>query len=324
MRVAVIGAGAIGGWMTAGFIKAGAEATVLARGASLDALQRQGLCLDDGTSQDYFPVRATTDPSELRGADILLLGLKAHDLPAMAPVLEAAIGPETVIVPAINGLPFWFFENFGGRAKGTRIEAIDPDGALSRVLPVDRVVGCVVHAASHVPKPAHIRLVKADRIWLGDAGTEQNAQMVSDALTAGGIPAAVSDHIHREVWNKLWGNSCMNPLTALSRAGMSDFLDDDGARGMAISMMREMSALGTQIGLTGFDDPEERIALTRRLGAFRTSMLQDIEAGRPIELDPILGGLVELGRHLGEATPVMEGVYGLARLLDANLRAAQG
>ena len=325
MRVSVIGAGAIGGWLTAGFLKAGAEARVLARGASLEALRSGGLCLDDGTEQHCYPVHATTDPSDLKGADILLLGLKAHDLPAMAPAIQAALGPETIVVPAINGLPWWFFENFGGPAKGQRIEAVDPDGVLSRALPAERVVGCVVHAASHVTAPAHIRLVKADRVWLGDAaGSGQYAQKVAEALRAGDVPAEVSDHIHREVWNKLWGNSCMNPLTALSRAGMSDFLADDGARGLAISMMREMSALGDQIGLEGFDDPEGRIAVTRKLGAFRTSMLQDVEAGRPIELDPILGGLVELGRHLGQATPVMEGVYGLARMLDTNLRAEKG
>lgn len=321
MRVAVIGAGAIGGWLTAGCIEAGAEATVLARGASLEALQRGGLGLDDGISQKRYSVTATNDPAVLRGADILLLGLKAHDLPGAAPLIEAALGPDTIIVPAINGLPWWFFDNFGGPAKGLRIDAVDPGGVLSRIMPGDRVVGTVVHAASHVTAPGNIRLVKADKVWLGDAGTGQHAQTVAGLFKAGGLPAATTDTLHWHVWNKLWGNSNMNPLSALTRADISQMLEDDHVRGLVEAMMREMAEIGALIGLTGLDDPEERTATTRKLGPIKTSMLQDVEAGRPIELDPILGGVVELARRLGLPTPAMDGVYGLARLLDKNLRA---
>ena len=320
MKLAVIGAGAIGGWLTAGFIEAGAEATVLARGATLDALRASGLGLDDGTSARRYPVTATDNPADLRGADVLLLGLKAHDLPKLAPLIEAALGLQTTVVAAINGLPWWYFEAFGGPAQGLHLNTIDPGGVLARLMPADRVVGAVVHAASFVEAPGNIRLVAANRVLLGDAGKGRTASDIARQLARGGIPAVMTDEIHRDVWSKLWGNSNMNPLSALSRADLSSMLDDDGVRRLAITMMREMSDVGARIGLTGFDDVEARIETTRKLGAFRTSMLQDVEAGRTLELDPILGALVELARKLDVPTPVMDGVYGLTRLLDQSLQ----
>ncbi len=175
MKLAVIGAGAIGGWLTAGFIDGGAEAVVLARGATLAALKAKGLGLVDGASSRRFAVRATDDPADLRDADVLLLGLKAHDLPALAPVIAAALGPQTTVVAAINGLPWWFFEAFGGPAQGLHLEATDPGGVLSRLMPADRVVGAVVHAASLVEAPGSIRLVAANEVLLGDAGRGDQA-----------------------------------------------------------------------------------------------------------------------------------------------------
>ena len=323
MRLAVIGAGAIGGWLTSGFIAGGATATVLARGATLDALRVSGLRLDDGTSVRYHDVAATDDPAELRAADVLLLGLKAHDLPALAPVIEAALGPQTTVVAAINGLPWWYFEAFGGPARGLHLDAVDPGGVLGRLMPAGRVVGAVVHAASRVEAPGRIRLVAANSVLLGDAGDGGRAAEIAQRLADGGIPATATDAIHRAVWSKLWGNSNMNPLSALCRADLSTMLDDDGVRGLAVTMMREMSAVGDRIGLTGFDDVDARVETTRKLGAFRTSMLQDVDAGRALELDPILGALVELSRKLNVPTPVMDGVYGLTRLLDRSLKEAR-
>ena len=320
MKLAVIGAGAIGGWLTSGFVEAGAEATVLARGATLEALRASGLGLNDGTSTRRYPVTATTEASDLRGADVLLLGLKAHDLPKLAPVIEAALEPQTTVVAAINGLPWWFFDGFGGPAHGLHLKATDPGGVLADLMPADRVVGAVVHAASYVETPGTVRLVAANRVLLGDAGQAGMAAEIAGTLARGGVPAVASDQIRRDVWSKLWGNSNMNPLSALSRAGLSEMLDDNGVRGLAIAMMQEMSAVGERIGLTGFDDVDARIKTTRKLGAFRSSMLQDVEAGRVLELDPILGSLVELSRTLAVPTPVMDGVYGLTRLLDRNLQ----
>lgn len=323
MQLSVIGAGAIGGWMTAGCIEAGATATVLARGATLDALRAEGLGLHDGQTQRRYPVTATDDPAALRGADVLLLGLKAHDLPAMAPVIAAALGPETLVVAAINGLPWWFLDNFGGPAQGLHLKTVDPDGVLARIMPADRVIGAVVHAASRVSQPGTIELVAANRIWLGDAGNVSHAIQIAQFMASGALPAQATDRIHHEVWSKLWGNSNMNPLSALTRADLLQMLDDDGVRGLAIAMMQEMAALGEKIGLSGFDDIDARIATTRKIGAFRTSMLQDLEAGRALELDPILGALVEMARLVGQPTPFMEGIYGLTRLLDQNLRHPQ-
>lgn len=320
MKLAVIGAGAIGGWLTSGFVEAGADATVLARGATLEALRAHGLGLDDGASSRRYPVQATDDPSALRDADVLLLGVKAHDLMGLAPVIEAALGPHTTVIPAVNGLPWWFFEDFGGQARGLHLDANDPGGVLARLMPANRVVGAVVHAASLVESPGNIRLVAANHVLLGDAGGGGRAADIARSLAEVGVPAVASDQIHHDVWSKLWGNSNMNPLSALSRADLSQMLDDDGVRGLAVDMMREMSEIGTRIGLTGFDDVDARIATTRRLGAFRTSMLQDVEAGRTLELDPILGTLVELARKLEVSTPVMDGIYGLTRLLGQALQ----
>lgn len=320
MKVAVIGAGAIGGWLTAGFIEGGADAVVLARGASLEALRAHGLGLEDGRSSRRYEVHATNDPADLKDADVLLLGLKAHDLPALSPLIEKALGPQTVVVAAINGLPWWFFEDFGGQAKGLQLEATDPGGVLSRLMPADRVVGAVVHAASFVASPGNIRLVAGNKVLLGDAAQGGKAGEITDCLARGGVPAVASAQIHHDVWNKLWGNSNMNPLSALSRADLSQMLDDDGVRGLTIAMMREMAAVGDRIGLHGFDDIDGRIETTRKLGAFRTSMLQDVEAGRTLELDPILGALVELAYKLNVPTPTMDGVYGLTRLLAQSLQ----
>jgi len=320
LKLAVIGAGAIGGWLTAGFIRGGAEATILARGATLQALRSSGLGLDDGTTSERFEVTATDDPAALRDADVLLLGLKAHDLPGLAPLIDAALGPDTTVLAAINGLPWWFFQNFGGPAQGQQLDANDPGGVLNGLIPADRVVGGVVHAASLVQSPGNIRLVAANRVFLGNAGSAGKAGAIAQHLANGGIPAVATESIHREVWSKLWGNSNMNPLSALSRADLSQMLDDDGVRGLAVAMMHEMATLGEHIGLTGFDDSAARIETTRKLGAFRTSMLQDVEAGRQMELAPILGALVELAGKLNVPTPITDGVYGLTRLLGENLQ----
>ncbi|NVO29470.1 2-dehydropantoate 2-reductase [Donghicola sp. C2-DW-16] len=318
MKLSVIGAGAIGGWLTAGFVRAGAKATILARGASLAALQDTGLMIESDGECETLPVQATNNPEALQGADVLLLGLKAHDLPALAPTIRQIVGPDTLVMPAVNGLPFWFFEGFGGPAEGMTLNAVDPSGTLARIMPVRNVLANVVHAASLVAAPGHIRLVKADKFLIG--GQTGRHQEIAEFLAKGGIPAEAYSDIHAAVWGKLWGNSNMNPLSALSRATSAQLLDDAGASSLITAMMQEMSALGARIGLTGFDDIAGRMASTRKLGAFRTSMLQDVEAGRAIELEPILGALVELADRLDQPMPVSKGIYGLTALLDRNLR----
>ncbi|MCT4576463.1 2-dehydropantoate 2-reductase [Donghicola sp.] len=318
MKVSVIGAGAIGGWLTAGFVKGGAEATVLARGASLVALQNTGLVLEADGTAETIPVTATNDPDQLRGADLLLLGVKAHDLPALAPVIEQIMTAETLVMPAVNGLPFWFLSGFGGPAEGKTLASVDPGGTLAKLMPVERVVANVVHAASRVAAPGHIQLVKANKVILG--GQPDGLADIAACLQRGGIPIETTDAIHREVWMKLWGNSNMNPLSALARADAAQLHDDPGANTVIKTMMQEMADLGARIGLEGFDDIDGRMATTRKLGPIRTSMLQDVEAGRPFELGPILGALVELAELVDQPVPMMKGIHGLAGLLDRNLR----
>lgn len=322
MKVAVIGCGAIGGWLTAGLVRGGAEAVVLARGATLTALRAEGLLLDEGAGPQRVAITVTEDPADLAGADLLVLGVKAHALPGLLPAIETAMGRETLVMPAVNGLPFWFLQDFGGPAEGMVLDAVDPGGALARAIPAERIVGNVVHAASRTPAPGQVELVKANKLLLGQitpGGPTARISALAEVFRKGGIPAEETGEIRREVWTKLWGNSNMNPLSALSRADTAAMLADPGVRALTLSMMREMADLGARIGLPGFDDMEERIATTRKLGPIRTSMLQDVEAGRRLEIDPILGALVELAGKLDMPVPAMAGVYGLTRLLDESL-----
>ena len=321
MRVTILGAGAVGGWLAAGLARAGVPVGVLARGASLAALRANGLVFLHGDRRKSFAVQAADDPAALAGADLLLLGLKSHDLPGALPLVERLMGPQTLVVPAQNGIPWWFFQGFGGPAEGVTLDSVDPGGALARAIPVERVLGGVAHVGASVEAPGVVRLMKQDRMLFGDPSGRHAGPLAAlvGALRAGGIPAEAVADIRLEVWLKLWGNSNMNPLSALCRADMQAMLEDAGVRGLIEAMMAEMAAIGDRIGLPTGQDIAARLVVTRRLGAFRTSMLQDLEAGRPLELGPLLGGLVELAQRLGMPAPTLAGVHGLTRLLAGNL-----
>ena len=325
MRIVVFGVGAIGGWLAAGLARGGQDVALLARGATLAALRQDGLVLVEGERVECFRLQASDDPAELEGPDILLLAVKAHLLPELLPAIRKIARPHTLILPAVNGIPWWFFQQFGGPSEGLVLQSVDPGGALAASFPAERVIGCVVHGASRIEAPGRIRLVKADRLLLGAAARAEPPALAAlcDTFRAGGIPTQQVANIRAEAWAKLWGNSNMNPLSVLARADAAQLLDDAGVRGLVLAMMREMAALGERIGLPLAGDPEERVAVTRRLGAFRTSMLQDLEAGRSLELAPILGVLVELAARLGVEAPTLAGVHGLTRLLARNLGLAQ-
>lgn len=320
MRVTVLGAGAVGGWLAAGLARAGMPVSVLARGATLAALRRNGLTLLQGEARDVFPVTASDDPAALPPADILLLGLKSHDLPAALPLVQRLMGPDTLVATAQNGLPWWFLQGFGGPAEGLALEGVDPGGTLAATIPVHRVLGGVAHVGASVEAPGVVRLMKQDWMLYGDPSGRHPQALAAlvGALERGGIPAQAVADIRLEVWLKLWGNSNMNPLRALSRADMLAMLDDPGVAGLVEGMMREMAELGARIGLPIAQGIAERLVTTRRLGAFRTSMLQDLEAGRPLELGPVLGCLVELAQRLAVPAPLLTGIHGLVRLLDRN------
>ena len=314
MRITVLGLGAIGGMLAAGFAAGGAEVAALVRGGTLAALRRDGFVLRDGEGERRFGLIASDDPAVLPPADLLVLGLKGQDLPGALPLIRALLTPATRVLSAQNGVPWFFTHGLRGPLEGAALESVDPGGALATALPAERVLGMVVHAAARVEAPGVVRLVKADRLPVGPDDA-LCAQVVA-TLRAGGMPAEASGRIRDEIWAKLWGNSNMNPLSALCRATLSDMLDDDGVRGLAVAMMREMDAVGVRAGLAPLGAPEARIAVTRRIGAFRTSMLQDLEAGRRLELGPILGAVVEMAQRVGEPAPVSRGVHGLVRLLE--------
>lgn len=318
MRVTVLGAGAIGGWLAAGFAAGRAEVSVLARGASLAALRDRGLVLRQGAEERVLPILASDTPAALPPADLLLLGLKGHDLPGAIGLIRALLAPGTRVLSAQNGVPWFFLQGFGGPLAGRVLESVDPGGALAALLPPDRVLAAVVHAAAMVEAPGTIRLVKADRLPVGDMAGADPALLgaVVATLRLGGVPAEATATIRDEIWRKLWGNSNMNPLSALCRATLSDMLDEPGVRGLAEAMMAEMDALGQRIGLAPLGSIPARMEVTRRIGAFRTSMLQDLEAGRRLELGPVLGALVEMAERLDHPAPVMRGVHGLVRLLE--------
>lgn len=318
MKVTVLGAGAVGGWLAAGLARAGAEVAILARGATLAALRRDGLVFLEGERREAFPVPASDDPAALPPADILLLGLKSHDLPAALPLIARALAPHTLVATAQNGIPWWFFQGgFGGPAAGLTLEGVDPGGALGRAMPAERVIGGVAHVGSRVEAPGVVRLMKQDRMLFGDptGGHAAALEALVGALAAGGVTAQAVPDIRMEIWLKLWGNSNMNPLSALCRADMQAMLEDPGVAGLVVAMMREMAAIGARIGLPIAQSIEERMVVTRRLGPFRTSMLQDLEAGRRLELGPILGALVELSARCDVPAPTLAGIHGLVRLL---------
>jgi 2-dehydropantoate 2-reductase len=318
MKVTILGIGAIGGWLAAGLAAGGAEVSALARGGTLAALRRDGLVLRDGAAERRFALRAAGDPADLPVPDLLVLCLKGQDLPPALPLIQAAMGPETRVLSAQNGVPWFFLQGFGGPLRDAALESVDPGGALAAAIPPRRILAAVVHAAATAEAPGVIRLAKADRLPIGDMGGGNGALLEATVATlrAGGVPAEPTAALRQEIWRKLWGNSNMNPLSALCRATLSDMLDEPGVRGLAEAMMAEMDGLGQAIGLAPLGSIADRMAVTRRIGAFRTSMLQDLEAGRRLELGPILGALVEMAERLGHPAPVMRGVHGLVRLLE--------
>jgi 2-dehydropantoate 2-reductase len=237
-------------------------------------------------------------------------------LSALAPQLKPLIGPSTVVVSGTNGIPWWFFQNFGGSVANRTLQSVDPGGSQAQVFPQDRTLGSVVHASVRVESPGHAHVVAADRLILGAASGAVSAPLESlvQALRAGRINAQVSADIRRDVWTKLWGNMTMNPLSALTRRGTSTMLANDDVRELCIRMMQEMQLCAQRLNLAVAITPEERIGVTQRLGDFKTSMLADIEAGRPLEIDPQLGAVVEIAGMLDIPTPFLQAVLGLTRL----------
>jgi 2-dehydropantoate 2-reductase len=320
MKIAVIGAGAIGGYVAHALARAGEEVTVIARGANLAAIRRQGLKLiaADG-SQSTAALAATDDYAAAGVQDVVILAMKAQQVEAVLDRLPLLIGPATVVVPMQNGIPFWYFHEHGGALAGSVVRSVDPQGRLAATIPAAQVIGCVVYPAAELVAPGVIRHIEGERFPLGelDGRTSERITRLSAAFVRGGLKAPVLADIRAEMWLKLWGNATLNPISALTGSTLVDLCRFAPTRELAASMMREMQAIAGSLGITLRVGIDKRIAGAEAVGAHKTSMLQDIEAGRATEIDALVGSVIELGRLTGVATPRLDTVYALVKLLEA-------
>lgn len=328
MKIAVVGAGAIGGLVGARLALAGEEVTFLVRGANLQAIRARGMRLQlaDGTEQVAPDVLATDDYAEAGPQDVVILGVKAHQLPDIARSLPALYGPDTAIVPMQNGIPFWYFHRHGGPHEGAVVRSVDPDGDLARWIPPERVIGCVVYPASELAQPGVVRHVEGDRFPLGelDGSHSHRVARVAAAFERAGFKAPVLDDIRSELWLKLWGNLSFNPISGLAHATLSDICDFAPSRALAAAMMTEAAEVAGVLGIRFRVSLERRIAGAGKVGRHKTSMLQDIEAGRPPEIDALVGAVIELGRLTQTPTPHLATVYALMRLLAHTMKQEGG
>ncbi|MFT4267309.1 MAG: 2-dehydropantoate 2-reductase [Xenophilus sp.] len=321
MKVCIYGAGAIGGWLGVALARAGARLNVVARGATLAALQQDGLALvrrgEGGETRERVPVHAVEDPAGLGPQDLVVVAVKAPALEAVAARIGPLIGPETTVLTAMNGVPWWFLEGgFGGPLAGRRLNAVDPEGRIAAAIPARHVIGGVVHASCSLDAPGVVRHHFGNGLILGEPSGEATprVQRLAAQLVQGGVQASVSPQIQKDAWYKLWGNMTVNPISALTGATTDRILGDDLLRGFISSVMLEAKAIGERIGIPIAESPEDRHNVTRKLGAFKTSMLQDVEAGRAVELDALVSAVRELGQGVGLHTPFTDALLGLARV----------
>lgn len=320
MRICVVGAGAIGGWLGAKLIQAGAEVTLIARGAHLAAIAANGLAIEysDGRQEVVRPALATADMAAAGPHDMVIVAVKAQSLPALAAPMRALYGPDTAVVYAQNGIPWWYFFRHGGPYEGRRIEAVDPGGVIAANTEIERVIGCVVYPAAAIERPGVIRHIEGNRFTLGepDGSRSERAVRLSKLLEAVGLRAPVKIDIRNEIWLKLWGNLSFNPISALTRATLDRIIADKGTYKLAATMMAEAQQVAEALGVRFPVSIERRIRMAEEIGAHKTSMLQDIEAKRPTEIDAILGAVVELADLTGTPAPTMRAIYAVTSLLD--------
>ena len=316
MRIGIVGAGAIGGWIGVTLGARGHELSVLARGETLAALRSGPWRLQRGDQVLEAPARVSDDPADLGVQDIVIIALKTPALHGVAPRLAPLLGTDSVVIPAMNGVPWWFLLAGAGELPPTRLASVDPDRSIASSIPFEAVLGCVVHASASVTAPGWAFHKKGDKIILGEprGGRSDRLARVVETLAHAGFEAVTSERIHRDVWYKLWGNMTMNPISAMTGATCDRILDDELVNGFVLRVMVEAADIGTRIGCEIAERGEDRNKVTRQLGAFRTSMLQDVAAGRPLELDALLSAPCEIGRRLSIPTPNMDALLGLARL----------
>lgn len=319
-RICIVGAGAIGGWLAAHLghrLGDAVRLSALARGATLAALRQHGLRMDSGGERIVVPIMASDRPEELGAQDLVVVAVKGPALAGAAPAVKALLGSQTRVLVAMNGVPWWFFDGLPGPCAGLRLESVDPGGVVAGLIPSDRVIGSVVHAACASPEPGLVRHVMGMGLILGDpaGGLPAHIGELAALLHSAGFNAGVSECIQRDIWFKLWGNMTMNPISALTGATCDRILDDELVRGFVTNVMLEAAEIGARIGCAVDQTPEQRHEVTRKLGAFKTSMLQDVEAGRPLELNSLVASVREIGHHLDLATPHTDAMLGLTRLM---------
>ncbi|MCY0967431.1 2-dehydropantoate 2-reductase [Parathalassolituus penaei] len=320
MNIAIVGAGAIGGHIAARLLHSGQPVSLLARGQTLTQLHQQGLGWSSADSQRQFlPVIASDDAGLLGPQDLVIVAVKEPALAALVPQLRALIGPETRVLTAMNGIPWWFTAGIPALQQ-QRLSCLDPQGQLADLLPPERILGAVLHMACTNPAPGICHHVMGNRMVLGNAcgGVDPTLQKVSELLGQSGFEVQVSDFIHKDIWFKLWGNMTHNPISALTRATTDQIIHDPLTCQLAVRVMTEAQQLGARIGCQLDQDPAARNQEALKLGAFKTSMLQDVEAGKPLEVNALLGAFVELAALLHEDVPWSGSLLGLLRLLANN------
>ena len=323
MKIAIIGVGAIGGYVGIRLALAGEDVTFIARGANLEALRSRGIRLvsADGSEQAVTTVRATNDYAAAGPQDVVILAMKAHQVEAVARDVPKLFGPDTVVVPMQNGIPYWYFHRYPGALAGTRVQSVDPSGLIGEHIPCERVIGCVVYPAAELVSPGVVKHVEGNRFPVGepDGATSERVTRLSECFVRGGLQAPVLSDIRAEIWLKLWGNLTFNPISALSRATLAGICQYPPSRAIAAAMMTEAQCVAKKLGVTFRVSLEKRIAGAEKVGHHKTSMLQDVEAARTLEVDALLGSVVELARLTETPTPHIDTVYALTKLLAKTL-----
>ena len=328
MRIAVVGAGSIGGYLGALLSAAGDDVTFIARGANLEAIRSRGMQVvtEEGREVIAKNVRVFSKMSEAGPHDTVLLTVKAHQVSAVAGDLHHLCDANTSIVTMQNGIPWWYFQRHGGQYEGTPVLAADPDGSIARAVDPARIIGTVVYPAAVLEAPGVVRVVEGKRFALGelDGSTTPRVEAIAARFTAAGFKAPISDNLRAEIWLKLLGNLAFNPISALTRATLQDLCRYPLTRELCVRMMTEAETIATQLGIAMRVGIERRIAGAEKVGAHRTSMLQDIEHGRPLEIEALVGAVIELGRLTGTPTPHIDSVYACTRLLAQTIADAKG
>ncbi|GBE14158.1 2-dehydropantoate 2-reductase [bacterium BMS3Abin14] len=320
MRIAIIGAGSIGGYLAAKLLLSGQPVTVIVRGANLAAIRANGLKLrlPDGTEKTAIPDLATDDLAAAGPQDVVILGVKGQQLSALAPTLGPLLGPETAVVPAQNGIPWWYFQRHRGPFEGRRLESVDPGGAISAHIGSERVIGCVAYQAAELVEPGIVRFVEGNRFTLGEPDGEKTERVMAlaQALTRAGLKVPVRRDIRTEIWVKLLGNMTFNPISALTRSTLGQIIGFEPTRNLVVATMAEAQEVASRLGIRIAITSEMRIQGAAQMGSHKTSTLQDIESGRMTEVEWLVGAVAELGRLVEFPTPRIDTLYSCLRLLE--------